>query len=70
MLDFDSEPQEAVKKYLEEAQPTLQLKRSPQANGDPTIVEGSLKVEETEKGNIIVVQVVSFHLCLSEKNTL
>ena len=51
LLDFDSEPREAVKKYLEEAQPTLQLQRSPQKNGDPTIVEGSLKVEETEKGN-------------------
>lgn len=71
LLDFDSEPREAVKKYLEEAQPTLQLQRSPQANGDPTIVEGSLKVEEREKGNSsldLLLTIESAHemsLCIS-----
>ena len=48
VIDFDSEPREAVRRYLEEAQPTLQLKRHLQKNGDPTLVQGSLKTEETK----------------------
>ena len=49
-LDFDSEPQQAVRKYLEEAQPTMQLDRKLQADGSPTLVQGRLETKETEEG--------------------
>ena len=45
-LDFDSEPREAVRKYLEEAQPTTHFQRPLQRSGDPTITEGRLKTND------------------------
>ena len=52
-LDFDSEPQEAVRKYLEEAQPTMQLDRQLQADGSPTLIQGRLDPKETDDGFLL-----------------
>ena len=53
-LDFDSEPREAVRRYLEEAQPTLQLERPLQPSGDPTLAQGSLQTEESGDGRYLL----------------
>ena len=49
-LDFDSDPQEAVRRYLEEAQPTMTLNREIQKTGLPTLVGGNLETVEKEDG--------------------
>jgi lipopolysaccharide transport system ATP-binding protein len=53
-LDFDSEPPEAVRRYLEEAQPTMQLNRTLQSDGSPTLTAGTLKTEETADDRYLV----------------
>jgi lipopolysaccharide transport system ATP-binding protein len=53
-IDFDSEPQEAVRKYLEEAQPTTQLDRPLQKSGDPTLVQGRLQTDEAGDDRYII----------------
>ncbi|MBT7854858.1 MAG: ATP-binding cassette domain-containing protein [Opitutae bacterium] len=56
-LDFDSEPREAVRKYLEEAQPTTHFQRTLQRSGDPTITEGRLQTNEKEGSYQIDIKV-------------
>ena len=54
-INFDSDPREAVRRYLEEAQPTLQFRRPlHKKSGDPTLVEGSLQTEETKDGDYLL----------------
>ena len=53
-INFDSDPREAVRRYLEEAQPTLQLQRPLQKSGDPTLVQSSLQTEETKDGGYLL----------------
>lgn len=52
-LDFDSDPQEAVRRYLEEAQPTMSLKREIQKTGLPTLVGGNLETVEKDEGEYL-----------------
>ena len=58
-LDFDSEPKEAVRRYLDEAQTTLKLKRTLQNNGDPTLVQGSLATKEIDQERLVLELVLT-----------
>jgi len=53
-LDFDSDPQEAVRRYLEEAQPNMSLNREIQKSGMPTLTNGTLQTQETEDDQFLL----------------
>ncbi len=75
-MEFDASPQETVGKYMEDAQPTTKFDRPMQHNGDPTLVQGKLTMQETDGKFWIYIQAViesametevCFNICLKDK---